>query len=185
MSDKISRRALFGLNEPEGAAKAAERDGAAPAEAFSLAGFYAKRAPGPPGAAIPTFEVRAPASPVPTTRVGVTRAARPPWELSRGRRAEGAPRLGGPVAVVRSACLAWQGSPCWTCSERCPVEGAITLDAGKPTVDVERCDGCGECVAACPAPHNALKLAAHVHPQAAERGDATDATDTTDATEPT
>jgi len=178
MSGKISRRALFGLKNDDGAAKAAEHGGAAPAEAFSLAGFYAKRAPGPSGAgtAIPTFEVRAPASPVPTTRVGVTRAALPPWELSRGRRAEGAPALGGPVAVVQSSCLAWQGSPCWTCSERCPVEGAITLDAGKPTVDIERCDGCGECVAACPAPHNALKLAAHVRPEVSRRGEASEAT---------
>ncbi|MCY1075671.1 4Fe-4S binding protein [Archangium lansingense] len=55
-------------------------------------------------------------------------------------------------------CLAWQGSFCSTCSERCPVEGAITLESGRPHVEEARCNGCGLCVQVCPAPLNALEL---------------------------
>lgn len=157
MSEKISRRSLFTLTKRDDASPNTEPE---KSSRFSLTDFYAKRTPG--GAAIPSFAVRAPTLPVPTTNVGVTRASHAPWELARGPREDGAPKLGGPVAVVRSACLAWQGSPCWTCSERCPVEGAIALEAGRPIIDPRVCDGCGECVAACPAPHNALKLAEHV-----------------------
>ncbi len=127
---------------------------------FSLDDFYAKRSAAPSGETIPRFAVRAAdaESTTTTTSAGVTRAALPPWHLRREARGP-LPKLGGPVMVVRAVCLAWQGSPCWTCSEKCPVVGAISLDAGRPIVDVTRCDGCGECVAACPAPHNALKLA--------------------------
>lgn len=154
MSEKISRRALFGVpSKPE--SKPAEP------RPFSLGDFYAERSSPTQGAPLPQFPVRAPAPEHTTTSVGVTRPALPPWHLRREPRSVPVPKLGGPVTVVRSACLAWQGSPCWTCSERCPVEGAISLDAGRPRIDVARCDGCGECVAACPAPHNALKLAEH------------------------
>lgn len=163
MSEKISRRALFTLPRAREAQRTTEPEGTP----FSLGDFYAKRAPRATSASIPRFSVRAPDAPLETTSVGVTRAALPPWELRREARAGGAPKLGGLVMVVRSACLAWGGTSCWTCSERCPVEGAITLDAGRPTIDVTRCDGCGECVAACPAPTNALKLAEHATGMAA------------------
>ncbi|HKP61667.1 MAG TPA: 4Fe-4S binding protein [Polyangiales bacterium] len=147
MTHKISRRALFNLPSDERTEKS-----------FSLDAFYARRPAAP--AELPQFAVKAPVEPVETTNVGVTRAAVPPWEVQQ--RNQAATELGGPVTIVRSACLAWQGSACWVCSERCPVEKAIVLDdAGRPTVDVTRCNGCGECVAACPAPHNAIKLAAH------------------------
>lgn len=125
---------------------------------FSLGDFYAKRSPGAEGDAIPRFDVRVPTEPPETTSVGVTRGVLPSWRMRREPRQRPTVKLGGPVYVVRSACLAWQGTPCWTCSEACPIEGAITVDAARPIVDASRCDGCGECVAACPAPHNALKL---------------------------
>lgn len=135
---------------------------------FSLTDFYAERTPAAGEASIPRFSVRPPEEPVRATTVGVTRAALAPWQHRRPSRApgSGAPRLDRPVTVMTSACLAWQGTPCWTCSERCPVPGAIVLDRGRPRIDLARCDGCGECVLACPAPHNALKLAEHVSPRA-------------------
>ncbi len=56
-------------------------------------------------------------------------------------------------------CLAHQSSPCTTCRERCPEAGAIVLDAQqRPTVDVARCTGCGDCAAACPAPRTAIAI---------------------------
>ncbi|MBN1205953.1 MAG: 4Fe-4S binding protein [Myxococcaceae bacterium] len=68
------------------------------------------------------------------------------------------PALGAVVSVRPQLCLAWQGSFCSTCAERCPVEGAIALDAGRPRVVAERCNGCGVCVRVCPAPLNAFEL---------------------------
>jgi ferredoxin len=158
MSEKISRRALLPLLPAD------PNDQAPEPRPFSIGDFYARRSPSPNDAPLPQFAVRTPEADHRTTSVGVTRTAVPPWRLHREPRAGSIPKLGGPVMVVRSACLAWQGSPCWTCSERCPVDGAISLDAGRPVVDVARCDGCGECVAACPAPHNALKLVEHALP---------------------
>ncbi|MFO0675320.1 MAG: 4Fe-4S binding protein [Polyangiaceae bacterium] len=103
--------------------------------------------------------MHAPAEAIATTGVGVTRAPAPPWALARtASHALAAPPPGQKVRVVQSACLAWQGSPCWTCVERCPIEGAITTDGGRPTVDASLCDGCGQCVHACPAPTLALKF---------------------------
>ncbi|NPC77798.1 4Fe-4S binding protein [Pyxidicoccus fallax] len=69
-----------------------------------------------------------------------------------------APAMGATVRVRTQLCLAWQGSFCTTCVERCPVEGAILVEAGRPTVVPERCDGCGTCVRVCPAPLNAFEL---------------------------
>jgi Pyruvate/2-oxoacid:ferredoxin oxidoreductase delta subunit len=148
MTNKISRRALFTLPSKGPTEKT-----------FSLDAFYARRDTVPPE--LPHFAVRAPLGHVETTSVGVPRAALAPGEVSREQRGHAAAALGGPVTIIRSACLAWQGTSCWTCSERCPVEGAIVLDAGRPTVDTARCNGCGECVASCPATHNAIKLAVH------------------------
>ncbi|WNG35011.1 hypothetical protein F0U61_16160 [Archangium violaceum] len=62
------------------------------------------------------------------------------------------------VRVRPQLCLAWQGSFCSTCSERCPVEGAIALELGRPRVVEPRCTGCGLCIQVCPAPLNAFEL---------------------------
>lgn len=66
-----------------------------------------------------------------------------------------APRR-GVAQVIPSACLAHQRVLCSSCAERCPVAGALRIVAGKPVVDAARCDGCGECARACPAPGGAL-----------------------------
>jgi ferredoxin len=69
-----------------------------------------------------------------------------------------APSAGMPVRVRPQLCLAWQGSFCSTCSERCPVEDAIVLELGRPRVVEARCNGCGLCVQVCPAPLNAFEF---------------------------
>ena len=63
------------------------------------------------------------------------------------------------IGVARIAtvdCLAHQGTTCSSCSERCPVEGAITLTNGRPQVAADACTGCGICHHVCPAPRNAV-----------------------------
>ena len=57
-------------------------------------------------------------------------------------------------------CLAYQGTTCFTCSERCPEPGAITTDKGIPTVHADLCTGCGICHDLCPAPRNAILMLA-------------------------
>ena len=57
-----------------------------------------------------------------------------------------------------AACLAYRGTICTVCVERCPVSGAITIAHGRPRIVQDTCTGCGDCVARCPAPVNALSL---------------------------
>ena len=62
-------------------------------------------------------------------------------------------------AVIQGRfCLAYQGGMCFTCSERCPVQGAITTKRGIPTVHADICTGCGVCYDLCPAPRNAILM---------------------------
>lgn len=64
-----------------------------------------------------------------------------------------------PIGLARIAtvdCLAHQGTTCTTCSERCPVEGAIRLTGSRPQVVPDVCNGCGICHHVCPAPRNAV-----------------------------
>lgn len=60
--------------------------------------------------------------------------------------------------ILDRFCLAWQGSFCSVCSERCPVEGAIATDKGKPRINPDVCTGCRICHDVCPAPKNAVFL---------------------------
>ncbi|AWV89973.1 4Fe-4S dicluster domain-containing protein [Bradymonas sediminis] len=55
-------------------------------------------------------------------------------------------------------CLAYNHSFCTVCAERCPHEGAIILDQGKPRIVAEHCTGCGVCHSVCPAPMNAMMV---------------------------
>jgi len=62
-------------------------------------------------------------------------------------------------AVIQGRfCLAYQGGICFTCSERCPVPGAITTKLGIPTVHPDICTGCSICHDLCPAPRNAILM---------------------------
>lgn len=53
-------------------------------------------------------------------------------------------------------CLASLETFCTVCLERCPIEGAIILERGKPKIMANQCVGCGQCVYRCPAPSPAL-----------------------------
>ena len=64
----------------------------------------------------------------------------------------------GTARITEQTCLAYQGTVCSVCSERCPVDGAITQVDGKPRVDESLCVGCGICRFVCPAPENAILL---------------------------
>jgi MinD superfamily P-loop ATPase len=57
-------------------------------------------------------------------------------------------------------CLAYQGSFCSVCFERCPELGAIVVTQGKPRVNPDLCTGCRICHDVCPAPKNAVFLVA-------------------------
>ena len=63
------------------------------------------------------------------------------------------------VALVQTGnCIAHLGGQCTSCSERCPVPGAITVEAGRPVINEPRCTGCGVCAMVCPAPNKAISV---------------------------
>lgn len=62
--------------------------------------------------------------------------------------------------ILDRFCLAWQGSFCSVCVERCPEPGAIVTEQGKPRVAADLCTGCRICHDLCPAPSNAIFLVA-------------------------
>lgn len=77
------------------------------------------------------------------------------------------------TAVIKAMhCLAYNGTLCTVCSERCPAEGAITLNSGRPVIHEEKCTGCGVCQHVCPAPYNAVAIRPN-----ADRYESTDAPD--------
>lgn len=70
------------------------------------------------------------------------------------------------LASFGAACLAIQGVHCRSCEDSCepraihfkPQLGAVA----RPELDAERCNGCGACVAGCPAA--AIKILSQEHP---------------------
>lgn len=60
--------------------------------------------------------------------------------------------------VDQDSCLAYNRSFCSVCAERCPVDGAIEVERGKPTIIADNCTGCGICHSVCPSPVNAITL---------------------------
>lgn len=80
------------------------------------------------------------ACPEPVFAAPAVRAATPPWTLR---------------AAIGDDCLTRDGVMCQTCKDACG-HGAIRFvyAAGRipePSVDVDRCTGCGACAAPCPA----------------------------------
>jgi ferredoxin-type protein NapG len=68
------------------------------------------------------------------------------------------PEKMGTARVLQPSCLAFMGESCQTCYDECPVEGAIELVAGVPSIDAGPCTGCGKCQEVCPAPRNAIAI---------------------------
>ncbi|MEO8268580.1 MAG: 4Fe-4S dicluster domain-containing protein [Aureliella sp.] len=68
------------------------------------------------------------------------------------------PIVMGTAQITAHLCLAHHNTTCTVCSERCPVEGAIEVSHGKPTIREEVCTGCGVCRYVCPAPERAILL---------------------------
>lgn len=64
----------------------------------------------------------------------------------------------GTARIKPHLCLAHHHTTCTVCVERCPVDGAIAVADGQPTVDENLCTGCGVCRYVCPAPENAILL---------------------------
>jgi MinD superfamily P-loop ATPase len=62
--------------------------------------------------------------------------------------------------VDRRRCLAAASQVCTVCAERCGSRAAIRFAGLVPQIDVDRCTGCGECSAGCPAPETAVYLVA-------------------------
>jgi ferredoxin len=181
----LSRRALLGfLRKKEEPRPPVQQPAPAPASisapvsasggGFSLESFYSSRAQAgeAKGSSIPVFSLReglvvpqdgisrigmAPSAPSVEPQAPEPRGT-PERVPVPGPGRSAAPVAGMAVKVRPQLCLAWQGSFCSTCSERCPVEGAISVDLGRPRIDESRCNGCGLCVQACPAPLNALEF---------------------------
>lgn len=78
-----------------------------------------------------------------------------PLEKSPAKAVEESPPL---ALILDRFCLAWQGSFCSVCVERCPIPGAIATEMGKPRVVTDLCTGCKVCHEVCPAPKNAVFL---------------------------
>lgn len=129
---------------------------------FSLDAFYAGRTA---DRSLPPFAIHATAAAA-TSRVGAgpslpapQRAAAPLADAA----AAAARSTASPIApelvpeVLPHRCLA-TSSFCSVCSEHCPAPGAIVTRHGQPRVVAELCDGCGRCIAACPAPILAFAL---------------------------
>ena len=63
------------------------------------------------------------------------------------------------IAVIAGReCLAYQGTSCTICVERCPVAGALVLEQGLPRVVPSICTGCRLCHEVCPAPGQAIRI---------------------------
>ncbi|MDP7006211.1 MAG: hypothetical protein QF718_08395 [Phycisphaerales bacterium] len=69
-----------------------------------------------------------------------------------------APLAMGTAKIDSIACLAFRGTICTVCVERCQVEDAITIEAGRPKINPDVCTACGVCLYVCPAPGNAIHL---------------------------
>ncbi|MBI2393595.1 MAG: hypothetical protein HYV09_28715 [Deltaproteobacteria bacterium] len=170
----ISRRGLFSMlggrssTKDESSArspksvKSVKKQG----DGFSLQAFYARRA-ATPGAIprLPIPEVRDGDLATDTTSVGMGArqdgGKEPPEArdvpLSHAGQRVQAPAFDGFVRILPEACLGYS-SFCSVCVERCPVEGAIVVELGRPRVVAAACDGCGICIRACPAPMQALRI---------------------------
>ncbi len=66
----------------------------------------------------------------------------------------------GVVEIKKESCLAWRGMMCDVCLTECPFPGtAIRMDGlSRPSIDKNRCTGCGICVNVCVARPSAVEI---------------------------
>lgn len=55
----------------------------------------------------------------------------------------------GVAEINRDWCLAWRFKGCRFCLDACPEEAVVFNADGMPTVDVDKCNGCGACYTVC------------------------------------
>lgn len=72
--------------------------------------------------------------------------------------APAAPAMETIAVIAGRHCLAYQGTGCSVCVERCPIPGALVLAQGFPRVVPDVCTGCRVCHDVCPAPENAVRI---------------------------
>ncbi len=64
----------------------------------------------------------------------------------------------GKATIDTARCLPHRGDKCSVCLDRCPIQGALRLDAhGKPTV-TDFCTGCGICEYYCPTEPTSIRV---------------------------
>jgi len=70
------------------------------------------------------------------------------------------------AVINTSTCLPYSGPECGACQGSCPVEGAMVWQIERPSIDLERCVGCGLCRDACIVEPKAV-LISSIHKQEA------------------
>ncbi len=137
----MTRRELFGWLRPAGSSPATA---VAPMPAVAVA----------PSPAVTPSSAPSPSSKLASVSAAAIGARLPPMLVP---------------AVLEHACLATT-SMCSVCVERCPRPGAIVVTGGRPRIVPEACDGCGRCLAVCPAPIMAFTLVSRTSPRPAPGG---------------
>lgn len=55
------------------------------------------------------------------------------------------------LAELTEVCIALRTGGCTKCHDVCPYDAVILDEKKRPSIDNEKCNGCGKCVSACPA----------------------------------
>lgn len=131
--------------------------------AFLRGGFFRGLAGGETETPKPSErEVQTPVEAEPLAATEVEEPVVMPWERPKRRpSASDGPRrpaVVGTFQIATDKCLVYRGTVCSVCRERCPIPGCIELVDHRPVISSDLCDGCGLCVAGCPAPILAIRF---------------------------
>jgi len=76
-----------------------------------------------------------------------------------------------PILAVASinteTCFPYSGPECGACEYSCPVPGALNWDQQRPSIDKEKCVGCGLCRQACIIDPSAINIASRTNESSA------------------